>query len=67
MILDALAALTAEDENAARRVIAADDAVDYDFNDSQSVSYCLRILIAVSSFNRTDRNCSPRCVYPAVR
>ncbi len=32
MILDALAALTAEDENAARRVIAADDAVDYDFN-----------------------------------
>ena len=29
MILDAL---TAEDENAARRVIAADDAVDYDFN-----------------------------------
>ena len=32
MILDALAALTAEDENAARRVITADDAVDYDFN-----------------------------------
>lgn len=32
MILDALAALTAEDENAARRVIAADDVVDYDFN-----------------------------------
>ena len=32
MILDALAALTAEDENAARRVIAADDEVDYDFN-----------------------------------
>ena len=32
MILDALAALTTEDENAARRVIAADDAVDYDFN-----------------------------------
>ena len=32
MILDALDALTAEDENAARRVIAADDAVDYDFN-----------------------------------
>lgn len=29
MILDAL---TAEDENAARRVITADDAVDYDFN-----------------------------------
>ena len=32
MILDAMAALTAEDEVAARRVIAADDAVDYDFN-----------------------------------
>ena len=32
MILDALDALTAEDENAARRVITADDAVDYDFN-----------------------------------
>ena len=32
MILDAIDALTAEDENAARRVIAADDAVDYDFN-----------------------------------
>ena len=32
MLLDALDALTAEDENAARRVIAADDAVDYDFN-----------------------------------
>lgn len=32
MIIDAMAALTAEDEIAARRVIAADDAVDYDFN-----------------------------------
>ena len=32
MILDALAALMAEDEQAARKVIAADDAVDYDFN-----------------------------------
>ncbi len=32
MILDALAALTAEDELAARRVMEADDAVDYDFN-----------------------------------
>ena len=32
MILDALDALTAEDENAARRVIAADDEVDCDFN-----------------------------------
>lgn len=32
MILDALDALTAEDENAACRVIAADDEVDYDFN-----------------------------------
>ena len=32
MILDALDALMAEDENAARRVIAADDEVDYDFN-----------------------------------
>ena len=32
MILDALAAFTAEDENAARQVIAADDEVDYDFN-----------------------------------
>lgn len=32
MILDALAALTGEDEPVARRVIAADDAVDYDFN-----------------------------------
>ena len=32
MILDAMDALTAEDEVAARRVIAADDAVDYDFN-----------------------------------
>ena len=31
MILDALDALTAEDENAARRVIAADDEVDCDF------------------------------------
>ena len=30
MILDAMDALTAEDEIAARRVIAADDAVDYD-------------------------------------
>ena len=30
--LDALDALTAENENAARRVIAADDEVDYDFN-----------------------------------
>ena len=32
MILDALDALTAEYENAARRVITADDEVDYDFN-----------------------------------
>ena len=32
MILDALAALTAEDESAALKVIRADDAVDYDFN-----------------------------------
>ena len=32
MILDALAALMAEDELAAHKVIAADDAVDYDFN-----------------------------------
>ena len=32
MILDAMAALTAEDELAARKVIAADDAVDFDFN-----------------------------------
>lgn len=32
MILDALDALTAEDELAAHKVIAADDAVDYDFN-----------------------------------
>ena len=32
MILDALAALMAEDELAARKVIAADDAVDYNFN-----------------------------------
>ena len=32
MILDALAALTAEDEQAARQVIAADDEVDFDFN-----------------------------------
>ena len=32
MILDALAALTGEDEPAALRVIAADDEVDYDFN-----------------------------------
>ena len=32
MILDALTALMAEDELAARKVIAADDAVDYDFN-----------------------------------
>ena len=32
MILDALAALMAEDELAARKVIAADAAVDYDFN-----------------------------------
>ena len=32
MMLDALAALMAEDELAARKVIAADDAVDYDFN-----------------------------------
>ena len=31
MILDALAALTAEDESAALKVIQADDAVDYDF------------------------------------
>ena len=32
MILDALDSLTSEDENAARKVIAADDEVDYDFN-----------------------------------
>ena len=32
MLLDALATLTAEDETAARKVIAADDEVDYDFN-----------------------------------
>lgn len=32
MILDAMAALTAEDELAACKVIAADDAVDFDFN-----------------------------------
>lgn len=32
MILNALAALTGEDELAARQVIDADDAVDYDFN-----------------------------------
>lgn len=32
MILSALSALTGEDESAARKVIAADDEVDYDFN-----------------------------------
>ena len=32
MLLDALDALTGEDESAARKVIAADDEVDYDFN-----------------------------------
>ena len=32
MIIDAMDALTAEDEIAARRVIAADDAVDYDLS-----------------------------------
>ena len=32
LIQDAMAALTAEDELAARKVIAADDAVDFDFN-----------------------------------
>ena len=32
MILDALDALTGEDEPAAQKVIAADDEVDYDFN-----------------------------------
>ena len=32
MILDSLNALTSEDEQAALRVIAADDEVDYDFN-----------------------------------
>ena len=32
MILDALNALTSEDEQAALKVIAADDEVDYDFN-----------------------------------
>ena len=32
IIQDAMAALTAEDELAARKVIAADDAVDFDFN-----------------------------------
>ena len=32
MIQDAMAALAAEDELAARKVIAADDAVDFDFN-----------------------------------
>ena len=32
MILDSLAALTAEDESAALKVIQADDEVDYDFN-----------------------------------
>ena len=32
MILDALAALTMEDESAALKVIQADDEVDYDFN-----------------------------------
>ena len=32
MLLDALAALTDEDEPAAQKVIAADDEVDYDFN-----------------------------------
>ena len=32
MLLDAMESLTHEDENTARRVIAADDEVDYDFN-----------------------------------
>lgn len=32
MLLDALVALTGEDEPAAQKVIAADDEVDYDFN-----------------------------------
>ena len=32
MLLDALDALTGEDEPAAQKVIAADDEVDYDFN-----------------------------------
>ena len=32
MLLDALDALTGEDESAAQKVIAADDEVDYDFN-----------------------------------
>ena len=43
MIGDALAALTDEDEVAARAVIAADDEVDYDFN---SIKHTLALEIA---------------------
>ena len=64
MILDALAALTAEDELAARKVIAADDAVDYDFNaikhqlaqeiaeDPGKVDAALDLLMVIKSLER---------------
>ena len=64
MILDALDALTAEDELAARKVIAADDAVDYDFNaikhqlaqeiaeDSGKVDAALDLLMVIKYLER---------------
>ena len=67
MILDALAALMAEDELAARKVIAADDAVDYDFNaikhqlaqeiaeDPGKVDAALDLLMQVSGAHRRPR------------
>ena len=70
MILDALAALMAEDELAARKVIAADDAVDYDFNaikhtlaqeiaeDPGKVDAALDLLMVIKYLERIGDQCA---------
>ena len=64
MLLDALDALTGEDEPAAQKVIAADDEVDYDFNaikrtlaaeiaaDPAKVDAALDLLMVIKSLER---------------
>lgn len=64
MLLDALDALTGEDEPAAQKVIAADDEVDYDFNaikrtlaaeiaaDSAKVDAALDLLMVIKYLER---------------
>ena len=79
MIQDAMAALTAEDELAARKVIAADDAVDFDFNaikhtlaqeiaaDPAKVDAALDLLMVIKYLERIGDHAVSSCAPAVIR